>query len=197
MANRYYDPKKVNQAHFDANAAYSLSGFEVERPRPSYEEEERRYRKPDLKVADQPQQKTKAEIRSEEVRSYKVSAKVVAVALILFAMLAAVLYGENMKNQLTHEIAGIEKKLDIANSENTRLNMQLNALVSIDKIEQYATEQLGMVKLNKYQIAYVNTADAKAAQEKKDAEPVSEDAQNQAGTAPGEDAADTPTGSGT
>lgn len=167
MANRYYDSGKLNQQpRFDANAAYNLSGFEVERPLPSREEEERRYRKPDLKVADERQRKSKAELHTEEVRSYKVSVKVVAVAVILFALLAAVLYGESTKNQLTREIAKMEKQLNIAQSENTRINMELNALVSIDKIEQYATEKLGMVKMNKFQIAYVDTAAAKAASEK-------------------------------
>lgn len=157
MANRYYDPKKVNsQPRFDANAAYNLSSFEVERP---LREERPAYEKPDLKVAGQRQPRTKAELRSEELRSYKVSVKVVAVAVILFAMLAAVLYGESTKNQLTREIAQIQKEMNVAESENTRLNMQLNALVSVDQIEQYATEKLGMVKMSKNQIEYVNTAD--------------------------------------
>lgn len=154
----YYDPKKVNQQpRFDANAAYNLSAFEVQRPS-LYPEEEPLYRKPDLKVADERQKKSKSELRAEEVKGYKVSAKVVAVAVILFAMLAAVLYGESTKNQITHEINSINKQLNVAKSESTRLNMELNALVSIDQIEQYATEKLGMVKMNKYQIEYVNTA---------------------------------------
>lgn len=159
MATRY-DPGKVNRLRFDANAAYDLSGFEAERARPVREEEP--YRRPELKVADERKPKTRAQLRTEEVRGYKVSAKVVAVAVILFAMLAAVLYGESMKNQLSHEISTLQNQLNVAKSENTRLNMELNALVSIEKIDQYATEKLGMVKMSKYQIEYIDTAAAKS-----------------------------------
>ena len=43
----------------------------------------------------------------------------------------------------------------IAQSENTRLNMELSAKLSLDKVEAYAREKLGMVK-NDAPVACIN-----------------------------------------
>ena len=49
--------------------------------------------------------------------------------------------------------------LDEAKSENIRLNMALNALMSREKVEDYAVNVLGMQKIERYQIYYFDDRD--------------------------------------
>lgn len=58
----------------------------------------------------------------------------------------AVLYTNAKTNELTHEISDLQKNLSVSQSENTRLNSELDSLVSMNMIDQYAVEKLGMTK---------------------------------------------------
>lgn len=151
MANR--PNGKYNNA-FNANAAYDLSAFEVVRPEPRVKPSPKF--KPKLELVGEQQQLTDSEKRQEERLSMQKIRRVAVVALILFASLGAVLFGEAQKNQLSRDIGKLNSQLSTAQSEGTRLEMQLNSIVSIDKIEEYATEKLGMVKMQKYQVQYVD-----------------------------------------
>ena len=46
------------------------------------------------------------------------------------------------------------QELELAQSENVRLQMHFNSMMSMDKIEEYAQSQLGMVKRENYQVSY-------------------------------------------
>ena len=65
-------------------------------------------------------------------------------------------------NELTFEISRLEKKLILpAQSENTRLNSELDSLVSMSMIDQYAVEKLGMTKMKSNQIKYIDVSQYK------------------------------------
>lgn len=53
-------------------------------------------------------------------------------------------------------LAKLEKQLTVAQSENTRLNMELDSRVSLDNVETYARDVLGMSKQERYQIEYID-----------------------------------------
>lgn len=65
------------------------------------------------------------------------------------------LYSEVRQDELTHAYRQLENQMAIAQSENTRLNMELSAKLSLDKVEAYAREKLGMVK-NDAPVACIN-----------------------------------------
>lgn len=76
-------------------------------------------------------------------------------------MLFAVLYTNAKTNELTHEISDLQKNLSVSQSENTRLNSELDSLVSMNMIDQYAVEKLGMTKMKSNQIKYIDVSQYK------------------------------------
>ena len=73
----------------------------------------------------------------------------------------AVLYTNAKTNELTHEISDLQKNLSVSQSENTRLNSELDSLVSMNMIDQYAVEKLGMTKMKSNQIKYIDVSQYK------------------------------------
>lgn len=57
------------------------------------------------------------------------------------------------------ELADQRTALKAAQSENIRLQMQFNSLMSMDKIEEYAQTKLGMVKRESYQVRYFDMSE--------------------------------------
>ena len=55
---------------------------------------------------------------------------------------------------LENEASAIETQIGDAVSENTRLVVELNSKVSLEKVEDYAVSVLGMNKLERYQVHY-------------------------------------------
>lgn len=172
MAKNYYNQQNTSAYGFDANAAYDLSHFQATHSAAPARKVEPRIL-PKLELVDQPVVKTRNQIRREERNGLIKSMKVILVSMLMFGLLGTLIYGETQKNQLTREISKTQTQLNIAKSENTRLNMMLNSIVSLDNIEQYATEKLGMVKVQNQQISYINIAEetaAKKATEEKEAQ---------------------------
>ena len=57
------------------------------------------------------------------------------------------------------ELADQKAALQTAQSENVRLQMKFNSIMSIDNIDEYAQTKLGMVKRENYQIRYFDLAE--------------------------------------
>ena len=55
----------------------------------------------------------------------------------------------------------MQKNLSVSQSENTRLNSELDSLVSMNMIDQYAVEKLGMTKMKSNQIKYIDVSQYK------------------------------------
>ena len=84
---------------------------------------------------------------------------VIAAAVLMIAMFFGVLHTYAQKNELNHAISNLESQLSVAQSENTRINSELNSLVSMSMIEKYAVEELGMTKMQTQQIRYINVSE--------------------------------------
>lgn len=156
MAKKYYGQNDENIYRFDANAAYDLSHFDASRSNTAPQKEVQPRKVPKLELVDQPVTKTYNQLRREERQGLIKAMKVMVVSMLLFGLLGTVIYGETQKNQITREISKAQTQLNAAKSDNTRLSMALNSIVSLDNIEQYATEKLGMVKIPNQQISYIN-----------------------------------------
>ena len=110
--------------------------------------------------------KTLARHKEEQRLSTKKALKIAGSAVLVFAMLLSVVYSFVIKNELTKEISSIQSDIAVAQSENTRLNSKLDSLVSMKMIDEYAVEKLGMTKIQKSQINYVDVSAFKAQREK-------------------------------
>lgn len=83
----------------------------------------------------------------ENIDSLRRTVKTILVSGLLISLLGGMLYSEVRQDELTHAYRQLENQMAIAQSENTRLNMELSAKLSLDKVEAYAREKLGMVKM--------------------------------------------------
>ena len=71
-------------------------------------------------------------------------------------MLFGTLFTYAKKNEYTREIANLKTELSREVNQNICTNAELEALVTIDQIEDYAVNKLGMVKLQSDQIRYID-----------------------------------------
>lgn len=88
--------------------------------------------------------------------------KICMVAIMFVSLFAVMLYGKFQLNALNLEMDRMQKKLEIAQSENVRLNMESDSRVSLDKVEEYAVTRLGMIKKENYHAEYVAIEEEKA-----------------------------------
>lgn len=104
--------------------------------------------------------KTKQQLKREAIASALNAAKIFLVAILLFSMFGGILYS---RVTLTlHKRDGENSKiaLEAARSENVRLTMELDSLVSDETVDDYAVNVLGMQKLERYQIHYFENKDS-------------------------------------
>lgn len=77
-----------------------------------------------------------------------------AIAVTIISLFGAILYSRVGLAKLEREATELAQQIKDAESENTRLVMQLNSSISREKIDEYAVSVLGMQKLERYQIHY-------------------------------------------
>ncbi len=79
---------------------------------------------------------------------------ILGAAIVIFAVVAFVVNINSQLNEKSSQISDLQSEIDIAKSENVRLTANLQSLVSIDKVEDFAENELGMIKLESYKITY-------------------------------------------
>ena len=77
----------------------------------------------------------------------------VCICLFFFAI---VIYSTLQLDEINRDIASVDQKISIAKSEKVRLDMELDSIISMDKVEDYAANTLGMSKVQDYQVVYVD-----------------------------------------
>lgn len=141
---------------YSTDAAYALQAFEAQRrtAAPSRFEQPKKQ----LRVHENTGRKSVKELVEEQKRGFMHTLRIAVVMSVCIAMLCAVLYTYVQKNELNHELGDIKAEIEVAESESTRLNSELDALVSMSMIDQYAVEKLGMSKVQASQIRYIDVA---------------------------------------
>ena len=135
--------------------AYDLRLFEpntAPRRAPRREPE----RRPKPKIVKRPAP-TAAQLRAQQRAAFRQTVKVLSLSALVLVLFAARLYGSARLDEVNHQVAD---QLSIVTSENTRLNMELKSKVSLERVDEYATNVLGMVKQGSYQIEYVDLSAA-------------------------------------
>ena len=95
-----------------------------------------------------------------EKQQARVSAKKVLAVLfccsLMFGFIALFINNSVKSTELMNAINEMEVSIDNAQSENVRLSSAIDSMFSIAKVENYATNVLGMTKMENYQIQYVD-----------------------------------------
>lgn len=137
-----------------SGGAYNFALFERSQAAPQ-REPARPKKSPQRPVRVPEPRKTPAQRRRERVDSLRRTVKTILVSGLLLSLLGGMLYSEVRQDELTNACRQKENELAIAQSENTQLTMELSAKLSLDKVEAYAREKLGMVKSDA-PAAYIN-----------------------------------------
>ncbi len=108
---------------------------------------------PVRKKQTQPQIKYKK--NTHEVKSFS-AAKSIFTALAAMIILCCMLYGKVETTKLYNEAAVLYDELNILNSENDRIKAEIESKTALNKVDEIAVEKLGLKKLDKTQIQYID-----------------------------------------
>lgn len=81
--------------------------------------------------------------------------KYFSVSMLAFAVMFAMIYGKVELSRITNEQSQLQSQLTELQENNLSLKSELDSKTSIVKVEDYAENTLGLTKLNKAQIEYV------------------------------------------
>ncbi|CDA91965.1 septum formation initiator [Ruminococcus sp. CAG:563] len=95
-----------------------------------------------------------------EIKASRIAAlRAGVIAIVALLILGSLIYSRVMLTNYQSELADQKAALKTEQSENVRLQMQFNSLMSMDKIEEYAQTKLGMVKRESYQVRYFDMSE--------------------------------------
>lgn len=129
---------------FEQNAARQLA------PKPAASPQ-----KPPMRLVER-KKKTVAEARREMQVGGRQALKILAVSVFLLSLFAVLLYGRLRVDELSREVDAAAVQLQEAQDAYTRLNMKLDADFSLERVEAYARDVLGMTKAEGYQIEHID-----------------------------------------
>lgn len=99
---------------------------------------------------------TAAQVRSETQMAAKQVKKIFAIAITILMFMAMVIYSRVQLDEINRDINNKENAIQLAQSDSIKLNNALSSMVSINNVEEYAANVLGMVKVQDYQVVYVD-----------------------------------------
>lgn len=112
-------------------------------------------KKPQLKLVQQTK-RTAAQIKQETNEATLKAVKIFAVAIAILLFMSMAIYSRVQLDEVNRKISSVENKIELAQSDTIRLNNELNAIVSMNNVEDFAANKLGMVKVQEYQVVYVD-----------------------------------------
>ena len=122
------------------NVAYDLSMYEsLLEPRP--EKQERA----------QHQAKT---VKLKNKRAFKTALSMLSIAVVV-SMIIGIVYTNSQITEITTDISAVQREITELDSEKAYLDFTLESRMSINEIEDYAVNVLGMVKMDSTQVEYI------------------------------------------
>ena len=112
-------------------------------------------RKPKLEIVEKPK-KTYEQVKKEMTVTARQTVVAIGLATLFIVMIAMLLVGRFRGDELDREILSLNAQITAAESENVRLNMEIDSVISLKNVEEYAITNLGMVKMEGNQIEYID-----------------------------------------
>ena len=94
-------------------------------------------------------------VRTEPAMSLKEKAMWGILTIIALTLLASLIYGRVEISRLYSERAGLEKQLAVIQNANISMQSEIAERMNMTKVEEYAKDNLGLQKLDKSQIEYI------------------------------------------
>lgn len=121
----------------NSNLAYDLARFEQSSKKPAATQ-----KKADIKVV-------KTVRRASPV-------KVAAIIAVVLAITGMMIYSQVVLTELGAQTTELNAELEKLQSENVRKTTELEGKMSLKNIEEYAVDELGLIKQEQSQVEYVN-----------------------------------------
>ena len=109
--------------------------------------------KPDIKKV---APATREDLYNQELRGMKKAIGIFSFILVMFAIISMQIVAGAKNYSLDREIQKAEAELVILEAESVRLSSALNGITGISAIDTYATEILGMTRVENYQIECID-----------------------------------------
>jgi cell division protein FtsL len=122
------------------NVAYDLSMYES-LLEPKHERQAR------------PQQQAKT-VKLKNKRAFKTALNVLSIA-VMVSMIIGIVYTNSQITEITTDISTVQKEITELESEKAYLDFTLESRMSLNEIEDYAVNVLGMVKMDSTQVEYI------------------------------------------
>ena len=123
---------------YNDNTAYDLTKFEAHKPK-------------EPQLAEVPKPKAR---QAKTVLGLSPMKAILCMALII-GVTVSFIYSRAMLVEVNEQVNAANKQLKILESEKTRLDMELESMVSLKNIEELA-ENMGLAKVEKYQVEYID-----------------------------------------
>lgn len=81
--------------------------------------------------------------------------KVLLFLMVIIGLAFSVMYSRAQLTELTTKVNAATNELEVLESETVRLKAELESRVSLKNVEEYATTELGLEKLDPSQIEYI------------------------------------------
>ena len=89
---------------------------------------------------------------------------------VTIVMLGSLIYGKVEVSRLYSERAGLERELSVLQNENVSMQSEIAERMNMTKVEEYARNDLGLQKLDKSQIEYIEIETPSVSEVKDDRE---------------------------
>lgn len=148
---------------YSSDTSYALKAFDMQRSSaaPAYAPTPNTRKPLRVRENNKTSKKSLLQLKKEQRIGFSKIVKISAVAGLCLIMFFGVIFTYAQKNELNYEIADLKREFSVAESENTRISSELDSLVSMNMIDQYAVEQLGMTKMKSNQIVYIDVSQYK------------------------------------
>ena len=96
------------------------------------------------------------QIKQKTIKKAKNKNGKILLGAIIFTLALTMVYRFTLINNLNMEVIKLKSELEEINTLNAQLKYSAENNINLSEIEKYATENLGMQKLQNYQIEYIN-----------------------------------------
>ena len=107
--------------------------------------------KPEKQERTQQQAKT---VKLKNKRAFKTALNVLSIA-VMVSMIIGIVYTNSQITEITTDISAVQKEITELESEKAYLDFTLESRMSLNEIENYAVNVLGMVKMDSTQVEYI------------------------------------------
>ncbi|WP_295151759.1 septum formation initiator family protein [uncultured Ruminococcus sp.] len=112
----------------------------------------------------------KTKVRTQPAMSIKSRVAWGILLSIAISLMGSLIYGKVEISRLYNEKSGLEKQLTRLQNENVSMQSEIAERMNMTKVEEYARNDLGLQKLDKSQIEYIEVDSPSVAEVKSDSE---------------------------